>query len=131
MRTHYDPGLKATVTWDDAGRVRGILHLDEYREMENLRGRAAAEAYVRGIAGNLDIPPEALRNLEQPVTYLDPCQQVMEYRFSEEKIYFELGHLRLLSDVSQHAGLGGTNHSHAQTGAGAYCRGDRHQRAWL
>ena len=89
MRTLYDPGLKATVTFDDAGRVRGINHFDEYREMENLRGRGAAAAYVRDIAGNLNVTPEALRSLEQPVSYLDPRQQDVEYRFSEEKVSFD------------------------------------------
>jgi hypothetical protein len=29
----YDPTLKATVTLDEAGRLRAINHLDEYREM--------------------------------------------------------------------------------------------------
>jgi hypothetical protein len=84
MPTLYDPGLKATVTLDYAGGVRGINHL-EYREMENLRGRGAAAAYVRDIAGKLNITPEALRSLEQPVSYLDPRPQGVEYRFSEEK----------------------------------------------
>jgi hypothetical protein len=90
MRTYYDPDLRATVTWDDdAGRVRGILYFDKYREIENLRGRAAAEAYIRDIAGNLNVAPEALRNLEQPVSYLDPREQDVEYRFSEEKVSFD------------------------------------------
>ena len=89
MRTHYDPGLNATVTWDDAGRVRGILYFDKYREMENLRGRAAAEAYIRDVAKNLNIAPEAVRGIEQPVSYLDPREQGVEYRFSEEKVSFD------------------------------------------
>jgi hypothetical protein len=89
MRTIYDPSLKATVTLDDAGRVRGINHLDEYREIGDLRGREAATAYVRDIAGNLNIAPEALRSLEQHVSYLDPQPQEVEYRFSEEKASFD------------------------------------------
>jgi hypothetical protein len=90
VRTYYDPDLRATVTWDDdAGRVRGILYFDKYREIENLRGRAAAEAYIRDIAGNLNVAPEALRNLEQSASYLDPREQGVEYRFSEEKVSFD------------------------------------------
>jgi hypothetical protein len=89
MRTDYDPGLQATVTWDDAGRVRGILYFDKFREIENLRGRVAAEAYIRDIAGNLNVAPEALRSLEQSVSYVDPRQQGLEYRFSEEKVSFD------------------------------------------
>lgn len=89
MRTLYDPSLKATVTLDDLDRIRGINHLDEYREMPNLRGRDAAAAYVRDIAGQLDIAPDALRGLERPVAFFDPQQQDVEYRFNEEKPAFD------------------------------------------
>jgi hypothetical protein len=89
MKTIYDPTLKANVTLDDAGHVRGINHLDEFREIENLRGREAAAAYVRDIAGKLNIAQEALRGLEQPVTYHDPQEKDVEYRFSEEKASFD------------------------------------------
>ncbi len=89
MKTIYDPTLKATVTIDDAGHIRGINHLDEYREIEHLRGREAAAAYVREIAGKLNIAPGALRSLEQPVSYLNPQEKGVEYRFSEEKTSFD------------------------------------------
>src|SRR3989338_29655 len=89
MRTLYDPSLKATVTLDDLDRIRGINHLDEYREMPHLRGREAAAAYVRDIAGQLDIAPDALRGLERPVAFFDPKQQDVEYRFSDEKPAFD------------------------------------------
>jgi hypothetical protein len=89
MRTDYDPDLKATVTWDDTGRIRGILYFDKFHAMKKLRGRAAAETYIREIAANLDLPPEAVRNIERPVSYLDPRQQGVEYRFSEEKVSFD------------------------------------------
>lgn len=89
MKRTYDPTLKATVTVDEAGQVRGINHLDEYREMENLRGREAAQAYLRDIAGTLAIAPEALRHIDQGVSYLHPQEQDMEYRFSEEKASFD------------------------------------------
>jgi hypothetical protein len=89
MKTTYDPSIKATVTLDEAGRIRGINHLDEYREIEHLRGRDAAAAYVRDISGKLNIPPEALHSLEQAVSYLDPQEKGVEYRFSEEKPSFD------------------------------------------
>lgn len=89
MPTIYDPSLKATVTLDDTGQVRGINHLDEYREIEHHSGREAATAYVRDIAGKLNIAPEALRSLEQRVSYLDPQPQDVEYRFSEENASFD------------------------------------------
>jgi zinc metalloprotease ZmpB len=89
MRTTYDPRLKATVRIDDADQIRGINHLDEYREMEHLSGREAATAYVREIAQTLNIAPEELRGIEQPVSYFDPQPQNVEYRFSEEKPLFD------------------------------------------
>jgi len=89
MQRTYDSTLKATITVDESGQVRGINHLDEYREMAHLRGREAAQAYVRDMAGKLNIAPEALRNLEQPVSYFDPLAQDIEYRFSEEKASFD------------------------------------------
>ena len=89
MKTNYDPTLKATVTLDDAGRIRGINHLDEYREIEHLRGREAAAAYVRDIARKLNIPGDQLHSLEQSVSYLDPQEKGIEYRFSEEKSSFD------------------------------------------
>jgi hypothetical protein len=90
MRRLYDRDLKANVTYDDAGRVRGINHHDEFREMDNLRGREAAAAYLREIAGSLKVPRRALRNVDQRVSYLDPRQQDMEYRFGQEKASFGL-----------------------------------------
>ena len=89
MRTIYDASLKATVTVDDSGQIRGIKHLEQYREVEHLRGREAATAYVRRVAEKLNIAPEALRTLDQPVSYLDPQRQDVEYRFSEEKALFD------------------------------------------
>ncbi|MGE0826164.1 MAG: hypothetical protein AB7G75_17070 [Candidatus Binatia bacterium] len=89
MRRTYDPRLKATVTLDDANRVRTINHLDEYREIEYLRGREAAAAYVRDVAPTFGIAPEALRSLEQRVSYIDPQPQDIEYRLSEEKASFD------------------------------------------
>ena len=89
MQTIYDPSLKANVTLDDSGHVRGINHLDEYRAVEHLRGGEAAAAYVRDIAGKLNIAREALHSLEQPVSYLDPQAQEVEYRFSGEKALFD------------------------------------------
>ena len=89
MKTIYDPTLKANVTLDDTGHIRGINHLDEYREIEHVRGRDAAATYVRDIAGKLNIAQESLRSLEQPVTYHDPQEKDVEYRFSEEKASFD------------------------------------------
>ena len=85
MPTIYDATLKANLDINEAGLVRGINYVDEYREMENLRGQDAAEAYVREIAGKLSIAPNMLMKLDQPVSYIDPREQGVEYRFSETK----------------------------------------------
>lgn len=89
MRTNYDLSLKANVTRDDSGQIRGINHLDKYRELEHLHCSEAATAYVRSIAQKLNIAPEALHGLDQPVSYLDPKRQPVEYRLSEKKALFD------------------------------------------
>ena len=89
MKRIYDEALKATVTLDDAGQICGINYLDEYPEIGQLNGRAAAIAYVRDISGMLNISPESLRNLDQPVSYVDPQKKDVEYCLSEEKTFFD------------------------------------------
>src|SRR3954453_6212982 len=89
MLTIYDPILKANVTRDYSGQIRGINHLDKYRELEHLRCSEAATAYVRSIAEKLNIAPEALHGLDQPVSYLNPQRQPVEYRLSEKKALFD------------------------------------------
>ena len=73
MRTHYHPRLKGTVTVDDANRIRGISHLDEYREMKSSRGRSqrgreAAAAYIR------DIAKRPTSRLKHCATLSSPCR---------------------------------------------------------
>jgi zinc metalloprotease ZmpB len=89
MRVTYDPALKANLSIDEAGRIRAINHLDEYREIEHRSGRDAAIAYVRDIAANLNIAGAEVRNLEQFVSYVDPQPQDVEYRFTDEKHAFD------------------------------------------
>ena len=89
MRTAYDPSLNATVTLDDSNQIRGINYLHKYPDIGHFRGREAATAYMHSIAERLNISPEALRSLDQPVSYLDPQPQAVEYRFSEEKTSFD------------------------------------------
>ena len=89
MKRVYDEALKATVTLDDAGRVRGINNLDEYRTIDETYRRAPSIAYLRDIAGRLDIPPELLRSIGQPVSYTDPQDTDVAYRLSAEKTVFD------------------------------------------
>lgn len=89
MRTTYDSNLKATITVDDDGEIRGIKHVDEYPESEHRSGREAAAAYVSEIAEKLNISREELRSLNERVSYLDPQPRQVEYRLSEEKTQFD------------------------------------------
>lgn len=85
----YDKILKAKVTLGASGELRTINYLDEYREIDNRRGREAASAYVREIASHLGVAQETLRNLDQPVSFLEPQLREPEYRFSQEKPGFD------------------------------------------
>ena len=89
MKRTYDQALKANVILDDDGQVRGIHHQDEYPEIKNLRGSAAAKAYLHNVAGKLKIAPESLRNLDSPVAYDDPMKKDVEFHLSEEKTFFD------------------------------------------
>ncbi len=89
MKRIYDATLKATVTLDDVGQIRGINHLDEYREIEQPQNRATIITYLRDIAGKLNITLESLRSLDQPVSFVDPQEKDVEYHFSEEKTFFD------------------------------------------
>lgn len=84
VRTIYGADLRATVTLDDADRIRALNH-EEYWPAGDAGGSEAASAYLEDIASKLDIAAEALSRLDEPVSYFDPRQQDVEYRFSEEK----------------------------------------------
>ena len=89
MQISYDTHLKANLTLDGNGAVRAINYVDQYQELEHLRGREAAAAFVRAIAPRLNLVPDMLRHLDQPVSYLDPQPAGLEYRFGEEKPSFD------------------------------------------
>ena len=90
MKRRYDARLKANVVLDEANRLRAINHLDEYREAGGrLKGRAAAAAYLRNLSGDLGIADDALHQLEQAASYLDPQERGLEYRRDEEKHLFD------------------------------------------
>ncbi|NJO61136.1 MAG: hypothetical protein HC836_23630 [Richelia sp. RM2_1_2] len=89
MKRNYDTALKASVTLDDAGNIRGINYLDEYYEIKKLKGSAAARAYVRNIATKLNIAPESTISLDQPVSYTNPERRGVEYHLSEQKTFFD------------------------------------------
>ena len=89
MRTVYDSNLNANLIMDDSGRVLSIDHRDQYHEMPNVRGREAAETYLRDVSRTLKLESSELNNLHQVVSYLNPREQDVEYHFSDEKPMFD------------------------------------------
>jgi zinc metalloprotease ZmpB len=89
MAETYDPQLKARLTLDEAGRVRGINQVDEFWEAGAKSARQAALAYLRTVAATLDVPSDQFAHAHQPVTFLDPAERGTEFRLSEEKSYFD------------------------------------------
>ena len=88
MNTTYRSDLKAHVTLDDNKRVRHILHTQEYFVSEKNNVRLAAADYLRRQADTFKIPPSQLKNLNQPVSFLDAHERNVEYRYYETKKFF-------------------------------------------
>jgi hypothetical protein len=63
MRTVYDSNLNANLTLDDNNRVLSIDHRDQHYEMADVRGREAAETYLRDVSRTLTLKPSELNNL--------------------------------------------------------------------
>jgi hypothetical protein len=85
----YDAPLKARLTLDDGGRVRGINHVDEFWASAEPTARQAAIAYLRQVADTLAVPADQLQFAHQPVTFLEPTSRDTEYRLHEEKPFFD------------------------------------------
>jgi hypothetical protein len=86
----YDPQLKARLSVDEADRVRGINHVDEYWESPESSPKDTAVAYLRQVADTFAVPDDQLAFAHQPVDYLQPdAESGTEYRSSEEKELFD------------------------------------------
>lgn len=88
MITAYRSDLKAFVTLDDKRRVQHILHTPKYSLSEKNNARLAAADYLRRQADTFSIPSAHLKNLNQPVSFLDPHTRDIEYRYYETKKFF-------------------------------------------
>jgi hypothetical protein len=86
METQFDSELRAQLSLDE-GRVRHILHT-HYKPVEAATARAAAEQYLRDVAGTFEIPAEQLARLHQQVDFLNPRPEPIEYRLQEVKRFF-------------------------------------------
>lgn len=89
MDERFDSDLKARLTTDESGRVRGINHTDSFWESSEANPRLAAIEYVNQVAELLELDPDQLAAMHQPVSYLDPVERGTEYRLSEEKQFFD------------------------------------------
>jgi hypothetical protein len=89
MNESYRPDLKAHVLTDAANRVRAIRHSQEYWESPTGGGLATAVAYLRHFASVYEIPTTKLSRMETKVNFLEPREQVEEYRLSEERRQFD------------------------------------------
>jgi hypothetical protein len=86
----YDSRLKARLTVDEADRVRGINHVDEYWESSESSPKSTAIAYLRDVADTFAVADDQLAFAHQPVEYLQPeRERDTEYRTSEEKTLFD------------------------------------------
>lgn len=89
MNTSYRPDLKAHLSVDDAKKVRSVRHSQEQWLSDRSNPLLAAADYLQHMAGVFEIPEDQLRNLPQRVSFLDPREQKVEYRLSEEKKLFD------------------------------------------
>ncbi|MCA1572404.1 MAG: hypothetical protein LC798_19305 [Chloroflexi bacterium] len=86
----YDSQLKARLSVDDADRVRGINHVDEYWESTESSPKETAVAYLRQVADTFAVQDDQLAYAHQQVEYLRPeGDRGTEFRSSEEKELFD------------------------------------------
>lgn len=86
----YDPRLKARLTVDEADRVRGINHVDEYWESPEASAKGTAIAYLKDVADTFAVADDQLAHAHQQVNFLQPeRERETEYRSSEEKTLFD------------------------------------------
>lgn len=85
MKTIYNPALKAHLTLDNRRKLRHILHTQKYYLSDQHNARLAAAEYLHKMSKEFQIPEKQLKNLHVKTSFLDPCEQDIEYRFYELK----------------------------------------------
>lgn len=86
MRVRFDSTLGAQVTESDDGRVLSIRHSESFHEAAEGVPRAAAETYLRALAGTLRIAPGELDQLARKVSFFEPDPEAgVEYQVNDEK----------------------------------------------
>ncbi len=101
MNSKYDSTLKAFLTEENES-IRGIDHRHYMWPSTERVPRRAAETYLRSVADTFQLDHAALQNLHQSVDFLNPREQGLEYRLSEEKTFFDattLGYWQTVNNV--------------------------------
>ena len=81
MQRTFDTALGATVIRDDDQQVRAI----QFRDAASNPLGGGAKSALRSVATWLGIPIEELGSLDQPVSYLEPVEQGVQFRVSDTK----------------------------------------------
>ncbi|MBC7774158.1 MAG: hypothetical protein H7246_01865 [Phycisphaerae bacterium] len=89
MKIQFDPALKANLSLDHSNVVRDINHFEEFYLSESEVPRVSAIEYLGRVSKIVGIPEQQLENAHQLVSYLEPFEQGLEYRLSEEKTFFD------------------------------------------
>ncbi|MEX0317550.1 MAG: choice-of-anchor D domain-containing protein [Ruegeria sp.] len=89
MQRNFDSAFSATVTRDSDKQIRSIRYEDEFPEIKAGGGRGASKSFLRRMAKKLGIAYRYLSNLDQEESFLDPDKREVEYRFSDEKTFFD------------------------------------------
>jgi len=89
MRQVFDSSVKGHLSYDDQKKVRYILHSQEFWQASGNAPRTAALEYLDSFAGIFQIDKGQLKHAYQELNYLEPQSQGIEYRFSDEKNFFD------------------------------------------
>ena len=89
INTSYRADLKAHVSVDAEKKTRHLRHSQEYWLSETNVPRVSAQVYLNEWADALQIPKTQLLNLSKRASFLDPCEQDVEYHLAEEKHLFD------------------------------------------
>ena len=90
MKVKFDSRLKANLSVDENGVVRGINHcIAELYSTESDIPRLAALEYLRDMKKVIELTDEQIKNAHQWVSFFEPMKQGVEYRLSEEKTFFD------------------------------------------
>ena len=89
MRQEHNPTLKAQLSYDNDERVREINHVEQPWESGEASPVLAAVEYLRRMTGVLGVAEAEVGNPLEKVSFTEPKEQGVEYRFGGEKTLFD------------------------------------------